>query len=89
MLYEAPVPGLKITRIVSLSRMFCAGLEGQSVLLAYFALTVCDTFVLVFSRFFVMYLINKDETEHTGQVKQYAWELIHLQQWIFAVFIKM
>lgn len=27
-----------------------------------------DTCVFVFFRFFVMYLINKDETEHTGQV---------------------
>lgn len=31
----------------------------------FLLLNVCVCF-----RFFVMYLINKDETEHTGQVKQ-------------------
>ena len=34
------------------------------------------------SRFFLMYLINKDETEYTGQ-ETYVWEMYQQRCWDF------
>ena len=41
---------------------------------------ILNTYLI--SRFFLMYLINKDETEYTGQ-ETYVWEMYQQRCWDF------